>query len=65
VIPTYNNVKNDRYLKNIRSVIMQNYTNFHTVIIDDASTDGTGGLILSFLRSQSVLPKERYEIIRN
>lgn len=44
---------------------MQNYTNYHVVIIDDASTDGTGGLILDFLRSQTVLPKERYEIIRN
>jgi glycosyltransferase involved in cell wall biosynthesis len=65
VIPTYNNAENDRYLKNIRSVVMQNYSNYHVIVIDDASTDGTGTLILSFLREQQVLPKERYEIIRN
>lgn len=44
---------------------MQNYTNYHVVIIDDASTDDTGKLIFDFLRSQIVLPMERYMIIRN
>lgn len=42
VVPTFNNIAGDRYKKNIQSIIMQNYTNFHIVIIDDASTDATG-----------------------
>ena len=42
VIPSYNNVEDNRYTNNIRSVVMQEYTNYHIVFIDDASTDGTG-----------------------
>jgi hypothetical protein len=42
VVPTFNNAKKSRHLRNIKSVIMQNYTNFHVVVIDDASDDGTG-----------------------
>lgn len=42
VIPSYNNVKDKRHIKNIRSVLMQEYTNYHIVFIDDASTDKTG-----------------------
>ena len=49
VIPTYNNAPNGRYLRNINSIIMQNYSNYHIVIIDDASTDLTGQLIKNHL----------------
>lgn len=42
MVPTYNNAKNGRFLNNIRSIVMQNYTNYHLVVIDDASTDDTG-----------------------
>jgi cellulose synthase/poly-beta-1,6-N-acetylglucosamine synthase-like glycosyltransferase len=45
VVPTYNNAANNRYFNNIKSIVMQDYTNFHIVVIDDASTDNTGGLI--------------------
>jgi len=36
---------------------MQNYTNFHIVVFDDASTDKTGELISSFLEKQTKVPK--------
>lgn len=42
VIPTFNNIKDNRHIKNLRSILMQDYKNYHIVIMDDASTDGTG-----------------------
>jgi len=60
VVPTYNNVANDRYLRNIRSILMQNYVNYHIVVFDDGSTDGTGEMIAKFMSEQMVLRPERY-----
>lgn len=34
---------------------MQNYSNYHIVVIDDASTDGTGELISAILKDQTKL----------
>ena len=65
VVPTFNNAADDRYLRNIRSIVMQNYSNYHIVVIDDASTDNTGDLISSFLSKQTRIPKERYHIQKN
>ena len=65
VVPTYNNAEGERYLKNMKSIVMQNYSNFHIVVFDDASTDKTGDLIQEFLESQTKVPKERYHIERN
>lgn len=50
MVPTFNNGYGSRWLKNIKSIVQQNYTNFHISIIDDASEDATGGKILSFLQ---------------
>lgn len=36
-----NNTENDRYLKNLQMVILQNYSNFHIVFLDDNSDDQT------------------------
>lgn len=44
---------------------MQNYSNYHIVVIDDASTDQTGELILKFLREQNKVGEDRYDVIRN
>jgi glycosyltransferase involved in cell wall biosynthesis len=44
---------------------MQEYMNFHVVIIDDQSEDNTSGLIKAVLESQTTLPPERYEVIVN
>lgn len=48
-MPTFNNAEGERYLKNIKSIAMQDYSNYHVVIIDDASDDQTGQLIQTFL----------------
>lgn len=43
---------------------MQNYTNYHFVVIDDGSTDGTGQKIEQFLKyEQTKIPPERYSVI--
>ena len=42
---------------------MQDYQNYHFVVIDDGSVDGTGQLIRGILNSQEKVPKENYEVI--
>ncbi len=44
---------------------MQNYTNYHVVVINDASTDNTGEFIAKILREQDKIPKEKYTVINN
>jgi glycosyltransferase involved in cell wall biosynthesis len=44
---------------------MQEYSNYHIVFIDDASTDGTGDQIEALLAKQKIVPKSRYVIIKN
>lgn len=41
VVPTFKNFNEFRYYYNIESILKQNYTNFHVVIVDDFSGDGT------------------------
>ena len=41
VIPSYNNIPNNRYQKILRTINYQNYSNYHIVFIDDASSDAT------------------------
>lgn len=65
VVPTYNNVNKDRYLKNIKSIVMQDYKNFHIVAIDDASTDNTGALIKRYLGNQKYVTADRYKVLTN
>jgi glycosyltransferase involved in cell wall biosynthesis len=65
VVPTYNNAVKDRYLNNIKSIVMQDYKNYHIVVIDDASDDNTGGLINNYLASQLKINNTQYRIIRN
>jgi glycosyltransferase involved in cell wall biosynthesis len=45
VVPTYNNKPSDRYKYNLLSILQQQYSAYHVVVIDDASTDGSGQLI--------------------
>jgi glycosyltransferase involved in cell wall biosynthesis len=49
VVPTFNNLPDNRHIANIQSILAQNYHNYHVVVIDDASTDGTGQQIKDYL----------------
>ena len=42
VVPSYKNVRDDRYKLNMYSIFRQEYDNYHVVYMDDASPDGTG-----------------------
>jgi glycosyltransferase involved in cell wall biosynthesis len=44
---------------------MQNYTNYHIVVLDDGSTDQTPKLIQQYLKNQFILPPNKYEVIVN
>ena len=47
VVPTYNNSR--WCIKNIESIIMQQYDNYHVYIIDDCSTDDTYEKLQSYI----------------
>lgn len=41
---------------------MQEYKNFHFIIIDDGSVDGTGALIQNYLDTQTIVDPSRYKV---
>ena len=41
VVPSYNNIPNNRYKKILNTIYYQNYSNYHIVFIDDFSNDDT------------------------
>jgi glycosyltransferase involved in cell wall biosynthesis len=65
VVPSHNNADNDRHIKNMRTIIMQDYSNYHIVFIDDASTDRTGEQVAEFMANQTKVPPERFLLVRN
>ncbi len=48
IVPSYNN--RDWYQRNLSSILLQEYSNFSVIYIDDCSPDGTGFLVEEFLR---------------
>jgi glycosyltransferase involved in cell wall biosynthesis len=64
VVPSFNNIANNRYKANMNSILQQNYQNFHIVFIDDASTDQTFNKTLDLIRSRN-FPMDRVTMIRN
>lgn len=64
VVSTRDNTHKDRYLYNLHSMLNQNYTNFQIVIMDDASDDGTGLLLLRELRKLGVGEDRARVVIR-
>lgn len=52
MVPTYNNVKDARYRKNIDSILQQEYKNYKVIIIDDASNDGTSSAIEEYISNR-------------
>ena len=62
VIPTFNNKPRKRAERNIRSILMQEYKNFHFIVIDDGSVDGTSNIILNYLTSHTEVDPSRYKV---
>ena len=56
IVPTFNNKPRKRAERNLRSILMQDYTNYKLIVIDDGSADGTGQLILNYLQAQNTVP---------
>jgi glycosyltransferase involved in cell wall biosynthesis len=50
VIPTYN--RKHSIKRSIESVLVQSYDNIEIIIVDDASTDGTNGVIYEFAKNK-------------
>lgn len=65
VVPTYNNAANNRHINNMNSILMQEYSNFHIVFIDDASEDSTSEDIAQLLQGQTKLDPSKYLLIKN
>lgn len=65
VVPTFNNAVQNRHINNINSILVQEYSNYHIIFIDDASTDSTATDVIQILTTQNKLPPNQYTIIRN
>jgi glycosyltransferase involved in cell wall biosynthesis len=63
-INSYNNVGNNRNIKLLKSVLRQNYKNYHIVFNDDHSTDGTMQQTIDFLKKAN-FPQERVTYVQN
>jgi glycosyltransferase involved in cell wall biosynthesis len=51
VVPTYNNSRGDVCIKNISSLLNQDYDNYSVYIINDCSTDDTSAKIKDYIKS--------------
>lgn len=49
----------------MKSILMQEYSNYHIVFIDDASTDSTSDDIIGLMQKQTKLPPSRYLLVKN
>ena len=61
VIASYNN--KNWYKKNLDSVFMQKYENYHVMYVDDVSPDGTGDLVEKYIKDKH--QEERVVLIKN
>lgn len=53
ILPTFRRAQNGFFENAVMSVINQTYTKWELIIVDDASTDGTEGLIQEFMKTDS------------
>lgn len=65
VVPSFNNVQDDRYKVNMKSILMQNYTNYHVVFIDDVSEDKTGEKVQDYVSTLDQKYQEKIKLIIN
>ena len=61
VIASYNN--KDWYKKNLDSIFMQKYENYHVIYVDDCSPDGTGKLVEQYIKDKH--QEHRVMVIKN
>lgn len=61
VIPSYNNQR--WYVRNLASVLSQNYTNFRVIYTDDCSPDETGRCVEEYLIDND--PDKKVSLIKN
>lgn len=61
ITPSYNNIT--WYEANLSSLLDQEYTNYHVVYIDDASTDGTADAVQTYLNAHD--NAHRVTLIKN
>lgn len=61
IITSYNNA--DWYKKNLDSVVMQNYSNYRVLYIDDCSTDNTAALVEQYMVENNL--KDTWTLIKN
>lgn len=61
VVPSYNN--RNYYQKNLDSLVLQHYDNYHVLYIDDASPDKTGPLVRSYIEKKQL--SHRITLIEN
>jgi glycosyltransferase involved in cell wall biosynthesis len=61
IIPSYNN--RNYYQKNLDSIFMQNYDNYHMIYVDDCSRDQTGPLVRSYIEKRRLA--HRVTLIEN
>lgn len=61
VIPSYKNKQ--WYVKNLQSVLSQNYTNFYVIYTDDCSPDSTGDLVEAYLAEHDL--EHKVHLIKN
>ena len=64
VVPSFNNIQNDRYKKLMQTVLYQQYNNYHIVFIDDASTDETLNATKKYVQEQN-FEASRIAYVRN
>jgi glycosyltransferase involved in cell wall biosynthesis len=48
------NQANERYKRNLDSILQQNYTNYKVYYIDDYSTDKTGEFVEKYIKERKV-----------
>jgi glycosyltransferase involved in cell wall biosynthesis len=61
IIPSYNNAL--YFQENLKSVLNQNYNNFHIIYVDDASPDLTGNLVEEFIKANKL--ENKITLIKN
>lgn len=61
IIPSYNNIK--WYKQNICSLLIQNYSNYRVIYMDDCSPDGTGNAVEKYV--EKLNQTDRFLIVKN